>query len=387
VIRRLRLRSFKCFEDQSIDLRRLTLLSGINGSGKSTVIQSLLLLHQALSNSDVAAQSKILPLNGPLVSLGTARDVISKVTGGKRFAIGLRQEELEIDWQFAARVPRDELVATLTGVRWKRGGRRMPSHAGKVLFPRQLTDEKAGAMLLATLKGARFVPADRIGPAETYPLLENDRHASFGPRAEMAVGALYWADSQIVPRLLRHPDPRIGPTVARQVEAWLSDLFPGVILEITRVPNANAVTLGIRTSVKHDSGRPQHVGFGITYALPIIVALVSSRPGDLLLVENPEAHLHPRAQVAIATLCQRAARNGAQIIIETHSDHVLNSVRVGCRRGIIDPTDVTIQFFERDDERVSVTQIQVDEFGRLDNRVTGFFDEMELQLGELLEPL
>ena len=387
MIRSLRLRSFKCFEDQSIDLRRLTLLSGINGSGKSTVIQSLLLLHQALGNSDVAEQSRALPLNGSLATLGTARDVISQTTGGKKFTIGVASEDVDVEWTFATKVPRDELVATLSGVRWKRNEPRAKSHTGKVLFPRQLRNEKGGAAMLATLRGARFVPADRVGPAETYPLLENDRHASFGPRAEMAVGALYWAGSQTVPRSLRHPDPRTGGTVARQVEAWLSDLFPGVILELARIPNANAITLGIRTSVKHDSGRPQHVGFGITYSLPIIIALVSSQPGDLLLIENPEAHLHPRAQVAIATLCQRAARNGAQIIIETHSDHVLNSVRVGCRRGIVAPRDVAIQFFERDDERMSITRIQIDEHGRLDNRVTGFFDQMELQLGDLIEPL
>ncbi len=92
--------------------------------------------------------------------------------------------------------------------------------------------------------------------------------------------------------------------------------------------------------------RATNVGFGITYVLPILVAILSSRAGALLLIENPEAHLHPKGQAEMGALLARAASCGIQVLIETHSDHVLNGIRVATHDGIIEPQDIQLHYFQ-----------------------------------------
>lgn len=388
----LRLSAFKCFSELKLRLRPLTLLAGVNGGGKSTVLQALVLLHQALTDgvkSGVALEEH-LPLNGSLVALGSLRDVVDKATGGKTFRIGLSTAEADIRWEFTSE-RREALAASVLGTSWQ-GGPLEDRPGG--LFPASMPENHAGREIRRILTEARYVPADRFGPSEVYPLLEPGRHSTLGPRAERAVGALYWRREDAVEELLRHPSRRDSNRVDRQVEAWLNDLFPGAALQVQPVtdvqgvPTANLITLGIRTSDATDYHRPQHVGFGMTYVLPILIALVSAKPGDLVLLENPEAHLHPRAQVRVAELCVRAAQAGIQVLLETHSDHVLNGVRVAVHRKKLSPQDVGINFFSRPNRNGPPIrrEIALGAGGGLMDRPDGFFDEIERQLTELLEP-
>lgn len=93
--------------------------------------------------------------------------------------------------------------------------------------------------------------------------------------------------------------------------------------------------------------RPVNVGFGVTYTLPIIVAILSAKVDDLIIIENPESHLHPKAQSILGKLFAIAANAGVQIIIESHSDHILNSLRVCVKNKIISNESVAIYYFER----------------------------------------
>ena len=103
--------------------------------------------------------------------------------------------------------------------------------------------------------------------------------------------------------------------------------------------------------------RATNVGFGLSYILPVITAMLTP-PGTLCLVENPEAHLHPRGQTRIAELAVRAAMTGVQIIVETHSDHFLDGVRIAVRDGLIAPEQIAIHYFERADNSVKVTSLR-----------------------------
>jgi predicted ATPase len=377
----------------ALPLKPLTLLAGVNGGGKSTVLQALVLLHQALTDNGVSGMRRNdLPLNGSLLTLGSVRDVVDKSQGGKHFRIGLTHTCGRIEWEFEG--GRDELAVRLLTTKRRLGVATKTVINRHALFPKRLVADPGGGALFRMLAGARYVPADRVGPAEAYPLLEPDRHNTLGPRAERAVGAIYWqGENDVVPGV-RHPNESYPLRLDRQVQAWLNDLFPGVLLQVGRVtdvqgiPTANLVTLGLRTSAATDFHRPQHVGFGITYALPILVALLSSAPGDLVLLENPEAHLHPRAQVRIAELCVRAANSGIQVLLETHSDHVLNGVRVCVHRRKIPPDNVSVHFFDRPkrDSGPGWRELHIGLGGRLNERPNGFFDEIERQLSELLEP-
>ena len=134
---------------------------------------------------------------------------------------------------------------------------------------------------------------------------------------------------------------------------------------------------------------PVNVGFGLTFVLPVVTAVLTAKPGDLLIIENPGSHLHPAGQAMIGKLCALAAESGVQIIIESHSDHILNSIRVAAKKKILSPEHAAIYFFERDinakEHKVDIIQPITDENGRLDKRPYGFFDEWGRQLDELIK--
>jgi predicted ATPase len=176
-----------------------------------------------------------------------------------------------------------------------------------------------------------------------------------------------------------------------QAEAWLGEISPGTRISLT--PNPEVGIVGLRyssvfgTQISNDH-RATNVGFGITYVLPVIVAVLSSAPGSLLLIENPEAHLHPKGQAQMGRLLACAASCGVQVIVETHSDHVLNGVRLAVHGGKINPDDVQLHFFQRSEQDglIEVVSPRIDRDGRIDQWPDGFFDEWEKSLVALLEP-
>ena len=102
----------------------------------------------------------------------------------------------------------------------------------------------------------------------------------------------------------------------------------------------------MRTSNAVDFHSPVHTGFGLTQVLPIVVAALSADEGDILLVENPEVHLHPAGQALMGQFLAKVALAGVQVIVETHSDHILNGVRVAvASKQLLGANDVAIHFF------------------------------------------
>jgi predicted ATPase len=117
-----------------------------------------------------------------------------------------------------------------------------------------------------------------------------------------------------------------------------------------------------------------------------LVALLSAKRGYLVLLENPEAHLHPRGQSKMGELIARATLVGAQIIVETHSDHIMNGIRVAARRQLIKPESAAFHFFQRAENGrdIDVETPELDEEGRLDYWPKNFFDEWKANLDKLL---
>jgi predicted ATPase len=147
---------------------------------------------------------------------------------------------------------------------------------------------------------------------------------------------------------------------------------------VQQVPNANAVTLGVRTSLETGFLRPVHCGFGITQVLPIIVAALSATKGSIFLIENPEVHLHPAGQALMGQFLADVSRSGVQVIVETHSDHILNGVRRSVRSERIPAEGVTIHFFrQRTPEAVQVLSPTLDSSGSIDFWPQGFFDQFD----------
>ena len=136
--------------------------------------------------------------------------------------------------------------------------------------------------------------------------------------------------------------------------------------------------------VKTRSFRATNVGFGLSYALPVVVALLAASDDDLVVVENPEAHLHPAGQTRLAELAARSAGAGAQVVLETHSDHVLDGIRLAVHDEIVEAGHVVLHYFERRGTEVCVTTPAVDPDGRLDSWPDGFFDQHEKNLTRLI---
>jgi hypothetical protein len=216
------------------------------------------------------------------------------------------------------------------------------------------------------------------------PLRDEDGHGRVGRFGERAAGLLYWHEAaDVTPTLCLPGHP---PTLFHQVRAEMQAFFPGCDLRITPIDGASAVTLQLRSNPLSDFQRPQNVGFGLTQLFPVIVALLAAEPRDLLLIENPEIHLHPRAQQEIGMLMARAAASGVQVIVETHSDHVLNGIRLAVKTDVLPPQDVSIHFFSPPSGAASRAPLspRIDADGRLDSWPEGFFDQMDLALSELL---
>ncbi len=389
MIRELSLEHFKCFDALTLPLGALTLLSGINASGKSTVVQSLALLHQSVSEAEWSGS---LLLDGTSVQLGTVADVIDKVNGRRSFGIGVAGANFSARWRFGnpEEPSRDAVSVPVHALAWS-DGRTLTQHGSATatayqgLLPTTLDGDAARA-LREVLRRLDHVGAERLGPRETYKLGSEAWHQTVGVHGERAPGAIWWfGDERVAPAMCRENTP---PTVRAQTQAWLDHFFPGVVFQIDRVPNASALTLGFRTSNETNFHRPQHVGYGITHLLPLIVAGVRASLGRMLVVENPEVHLHPAGQAAIGAFLARVAACGVTVVVETHSDHVLNGVRRAVRDRVIAPDEVAIHFFReralaRQKRVAQVVSPRVDAEGNIDHWPGGFFDQFDRDLNYL----
>ena len=371
MLTRLELRHFKCFALLKLPLSPLTLLSGANASGKSSAMQALVLLHQTVRDHEWSTR---LMLNGSAIRLGTVSDVIDQVYGRRSCGVTLLDDEIPYEWVFVGE--RDEMSMRVERVRISGN-----EYEGPEVLLRHLLPPLRGENPLATrLRDLTYLTAERLGPRESYILEDPQLTPVIGPTGEHAVSVLHSGrDARVLDGLLVE---KVPPTRLRQVEARMSRFFSGCELTVQKIPQANAVTLGLRTSRGTDFHRPVHTGFGLTQVLPIIVAALSARRGDLLLIENPEVHLHPAGQSAMGQFMAEVASAGVQVIIETHSDHVLNGIRKAVKDKVLLPDIVTLHFFhprERDEqeEASQVLSPSLDADGNIDIWPEGFFDQFD----------
>jgi len=367
MIESIQLTNFKCFENQTVVLKPLTLLAGLNSSGKSTIIQALLLLRQSYLENLLPNIG--LTLNGKLAQLGTAKDVLFEEADVDEIAFDLKDDlPAHLKLRFAYREESDVLAvngAETEGEIWKTS-----------LF----------------LDEFQYLRAERIGPRTSFGMSDYEvrHHHQLGSSGEFATHFLSLFGSETVELAgLRHP-MATSNTLQSQVEAWMTEISPGVRLNVKRYSEMDLMTFNVTYSLGHQVAsseyRPTNVGFGITYALPIVVSVLSAHPGGFVIVENPEAHLHPRGQVKMGELLALAAAAGVQVLIETHSDHVLNGIRLAVHGRKADPSKVALYHskWEPGGKSPSLTLLDIDQNGRVSQWPEGFFDEMERSLDQLL---
>ena len=370
MLTRLDLRFFKCFERLRLPLAPLTLLTGLNASGKSSVLQALVLLHQTMREHEWTTR---LALNGAGVRLGTMPDVVDEVFGRRSFEIALMDDEDTCGWTFEG----DRRDMSMAVQQVSVSGRTIEAPQSlRYLLPSDAESATPAAALARRLRDLTYITAERVGPQEAYALEDPHVVNVVGPRGEHAMSVLHWGRDEPVSADLALPGAPASRF--RQVEQRMRTLFPGCTLELQQAPRANAVTLGLRTSDDTGFHLPAHTGFGLTQCLPIVIAALSASRGDILLVENPEIHLHPAGQVLMGQFMADVARAGMQVLVETHSDHVLNGIRRAIKAGRLAADQTVIHFFRpRSDDQPQVVSPAMDDSGNIDSWPEGFFDQFD----------
>lgn len=390
---RITLVNFKSARELDVPLKWLTVLSGLNGSGKSTILQSIGLLRQSLEMAGQHEDDRLLKninFHGGMVQLGTAGDIISQRASGTCIEISLCNEKNQ-NWKLSIDTNEKEKDYILN-----------IKYLESELFLSSMQND-------LHKKPFQFIQADRLTPNTHYSRsnTSDDDFPFLGTRGEYTPDFLTEQGDKLEVREKRRCPPSamnvsdelmksIAPTfkLYDQVSGWMQHLSPGVRLrssDTERIKQTDLVTLGFSyasTELGQISARrrPANVGFGLTYSLPIVTACLSAPPGSLLLLENPEAHLHPRGQAAMGTLLAKCASDGVQILVETHSDHILNGIRLAVKHKTIKNTDVSLCNFVRDtatgDSYIQNPMILPN--GELSAWPEGFFDEWERSLEELL---
>ena len=237
-----------------------------------------------------------------------------------------------------------------------------------------------------------YLSAYRIAPRELYQIADEKEleKRELGINGELALHYLYaYGDQSITNEKVLY-DVSSDRSLQIQLRYWLSLISPGIIplIDVDSTLRKAELRYAFREGDDRTNAyKSLNVGFGITYVLPVVTSLLLARPGDLLLIENPEAHIHPSGQKWIGNLIASAASGGVQVIVETHSDHVINGIRLAVKHGKINHEDAGIFFFYKDEEdgyRHKVSSPRIDENGKIDIWPSGFLDEWDAELLELL---
>lgn len=362
----IRVQRFKSLNDASFPLAWLNVFSGLNGMGKSSLIQSLLLLRQSYEKNTLL--DKGLLLKGDYITLGTGKDVLTE---------NANNETIEFTIKWADAEPVNFVF----------------DYAGKSdLQPLQTKPAIPAKQPNLFNKNFQYLAADRISPKTAYDASDyyiKDLN-SLGNHGEFT--AHYIAEYGLEPiklKSLQHAKSS-SLSLLDTLDKWMAEISPGIRIRARLHPEMNSVSLGY--AFEHGSEvtaefKPQNVGFGLTFVLPVLVAILRAAPGDMLIIENPEAHLHPAGQAVLGHLCSLAAAGGVQLFIESHSDHFLNGIRVAVKEGVIRNDRVSLFFLERGPGQAHEARVVspvIDKSGRIDVWPAGFFDETDKQLEKLL---
>ncbi len=347
----LQIEGFKCFSKVDISLRAINILSGTNSSGKSTAIQALLLL------CNNAVESSSSPLNGMWLRLGTFDECRNHRTNARFFRVAATLEKDVFQVEFRSDDDTNDV---------------------NVLFAAKSASIQE--LLRLDQQHVYYLPANRIGPEDSYHK-NFDKVNFLGNKAEYIIDFLYkHRKSAVLPELIADS---ASVTLEYQVNHWLKRLF-GIKNNIMDLGLSNSL------SVEFSLGdgkpvRPYHIGSGVSYAIGLLVSCLSASVGDIVIVENPEIHLHPKAQSDLTEFLCFIANAGIQVVLETHSDHVFNGVRKAIVKKQIANNDVAVHFFQLDENALSnSTFIDLNEHGRVMTPQKGLFDQFDDDLDQIL---
>lgn len=363
------LKNFKCFKEKThFPLSKINLLTGVNGRGKSTMLQVFLLFKQQWLNDE-------LHLNGDYAELGMIEDVKNSETS--------TSTPIEIELIYGKHSAFHFYYATADFEKEKRQFQvdTHDRHLQMLSFKHQwgepsqtLQASNSGSLMMLFPDSIHYISADRIGPKNFYRYANPDASRKIDKQGKSAPFVLSHQKNKVVSEKLCLGQD--SETVLQQTEEWLNEIFDGAKVAL----KAERDTISMSYNTKHTPNRykPSNVGFGYSYILPIIVSGLIARDGEILIVENPEAHLHPAAQSRLTKFLAKVASCGVQVFIETHSEHILNALRVVSvsKDYEIKNTDISVLYFQNDDNQL-VIPIPIQENGGIEVWPDGFFDQTD----------
>lgn len=353
MINSIRITGFKSFVNETICLKKLTVLTGLNNSGKSTVMQALRMgLAHCMESSPF------------LDGLGGYGEIKSRLSQTKQ------PIELEL------------------------------TNSSKDVTLIRIISTECDYERKEVSKFLEYISADRFGPRVGLPIIGDDVFRySVGSHGQFSAHYANIFENTLVAEQLRHAGSK-SHILRHQLVSWMGEIAPGVDLDFDVAKKYDASNMLV------DGNRSTNSGFGISYSLPIVLALLAmsgemgedksdsrltswfqamrQNPG-ILLIENPEAHLHPKGQTSMGRLLALAASAGVQIVVETHSDHLIDGIRLAVRNEVtVSKDNVAIKFLERDKNGATqIRDIQVKADGKLDHWPRGFFDQVSINLRAL----
>lgn len=357
----LHLYNFKCFRNRRIPLGQLTTLLGTNGVGKSSVIQSLLLLKT--TKDEPHKKGDVISLNGPYgMSLGTSTDVMTTDVNEGFVKISVSDgEKVMMEAIYDVDSSREQLGMTVNAF--------TPSRGRKF-----------------SMNYVYFLSAERLGPRASQPI-KHMEHLDVGCQGEYTAQVIDFNSGREKVRKGCMAEGTKDPTLPKQVDAWLDFILPGV--KIVAKADYPGLSANIRIENKFSGGNtllPTNIGFGISYVLPIITTGLVAKEGGLMIVENPEAHLHPAAQSAMGEFLGMVAQSGVMVLVETHSDHIINGIQLYAAKHPRFANQIIINnFSEEGDDQPMVETVQLTENGEFENWPKGFLDQSQKDYLKLVE--
>lgn len=369
MIKNISIENFKLFEKIHQELKPLTLLTGLNGHGKSSFLQALLVAWGMFEDGGSAFR-----FSNRYVRLGSLKDIVPWQNGSYEFGIKLCVRGSE--WSVYNR-------------RFSVQERQSASPSSTYLSGYKLDVTQSSA---STLPHLQYLSTHRMGDMQSFPEASEavemrSLSVSNGDGRATAHYMERYGKVAVPVMALRSPLSE-SARLDDQVNAWLKIVSPDLDMRVESFGSDYQIRYIPSQSIGNPtvSANASNVGYGITYALPMIAAILSSSPGDVVIVETPEAHIHPAGQARLMDLCSLAAVNGIQVILETHSDHIVHGVLRNLKKGVLKEDDVAVLFFDKetDEEQPCIVPQKVTQKGRIRKPSSGFFDQYMKDMDALL---
>lgn len=359
MLSRIVIDGYKCIDKVDLELKNFTLLSGINSSGKSSIIQAILrVMH---------AQGKLPREIG--ADLGKYADIRNAVRGNKRIDF-----EVEVQDKYGNVEKSSVRIVPAEGT----------ERADFIMSEEKKQSSSHGWYQYVNKCKIIYLSVERVGVQSFYPLSLGDPRM-IGDRGEYAYSCLALCGQDVLAERDFACKPEIvGLSMNNQVNYWLEYLM-GFHIQTTIVQDVDQVVVTYSNAGNNRYYRAQNVGTGITYMSMLIIAALSCQKGDTLIIENPEIHLHPRAQARFMELVAFMSGRGLQMILETHSDHIYNGMRKCIKKKEMDRKQAIAYYLELDENmQTKVTKIRMNDQGAEENHPRGLFDQFDDDLDELL---